>query len=256
MIAVLFEKIDRNIALLTLNRPEAYNAINDEVAKRMEELVNQTENDSDIRVVILTGAGDKAFCAGADLKMIAAGRGEELGTEGNGFGGFVYAERTKPWIAAVNGFALAGGTEFCLACDIIVAAEGSKFGLPEVKRGLIAGAGGLFRLPQMIPIKIANEIIATGNHFDAELAHKYGLINKVVAKEKLMETALQLAKDIAANSPNSVAKSLAFMKAMEGKTEKQLMQRSNELFEEILSSDDAKEGTMAFVEKREPVWKA
>lgn len=254
MSVVLLEKISESVALVSLNRPEAYNAINGEVTQRMEEIVKQTEEDPSIRVIILTGKGEKAFCAGADLKVIASGRGIELQSAQNGFGGFVYAKRTKPWIAAVNGFALAGGTEFCLACDLIVASEDAKFGLPEVSRGLIAGAGGLFRLPQALPPRIAKEYILTGRHLEASQAFQHGMINKLVKKEELLETALQLANEIAVNSPNSIRESLAFMQYMGGKSEEELISLSNKLFEDIQLSEDAKEGTRAFVEKRKPVW--
>lgn len=256
MSAVLYEKLSENIALVTINRPDAYNAINNEVAQELDAIVKKTEADASVRVVLLTGAGEKAFCAGADLKMIAAGRGAELNTPDNGFGGFVYAKRTKPWIAAVNGFALAGGTELCLACDMIIATEGSKFGLPEVKRGLVAGAGGMFRLPKALPEKVAMEVICTGNHFDAIFAEKHGLVNRVVALEDLMPTAIKLAEEIAINSPNSVKESMAFVKGMGNLSEEELIEKSNQLFIKILDSADAKEGTQAFVEKRAPVWKS
>lgn len=253
---VIVEKLNKHITLVTINRPDAYNAINDKVAQQMDAAVKLTESDPDTRVVILTGAGEKAFCAGADLKMIASGKGALLGTEDNGFGGFVYAKRNKPWIAAVNGFALAGGTELCLACEMVVASKNSRFGLPEVTRGLVAGAGGMFRLSQMVPEKIANELICTGAHLDAALAFQYGLINRLVESEEVMAVAQELAENIAKNSPNSVRKSLAFVKESYNRTEADNIEASNILFEEILSSADAAEGTQAFVEKRAPQWKS
>lgn len=256
MSEVILEKLNKHVALVTINRPDAYNAINDQVALQMDAAVKETENDPDVRVVILTGAGEKAFCAGADLKMIAAGKGALLGTKDNGFGGFVYAKRSKPWIAAVNGFALAGGTELCLACEMVVASDNSRFGLPEVTRGLVAGAGGMFRLPQVIPPKIANELICTGAHLEASLAFQYGLVNKLVASAEVLSTAKELAETIAKNSPNSIRKSLEFVKMSFERSEAENIQASNQLFEEILSSDDAAEGTQAFVEKRNPEWKS
>lgn len=256
MSEVILEKLNKHVALVTINRPDAYNAINDKVALQMDAAVKKTESDINIRVVILTGAGEKAFCAGADLKMIAAGKGALLGTEDSGFGGFVYAKRSKPWIAAVNGFALAGGTELCLACEMVVASENSRFGLPEVTRGLVAGAGGMFRLPQVIPQKIANELICTGAHLEAPLAFQYGLVNKLVASSEVMTTAQELANTIAKNSPNSIRKSLAFVKKSFERSETENIQASNLLFEEILTSADATEGTQAFVEKRAPKWKS
>ncbi|UBM58147.1 enoyl-CoA hydratase/isomerase family protein [Marinilongibacter aquaticus] len=251
---VLFEKIDTHIALVTLNRPEAYNAINAEVTHLMEDIVQQTEEDRDIRAVILTGAGEKAFSAGADLKLIAAGKGHLLHSETNGFGGFVYAQRSKPWIAAVDGFALAGGTEFCLACDMIVASEKSKFGLPEVTKGLIAGAGGLFRLPQVIPQKIALELICTGDMLNADRAFALGLVNHLTSSEEVLPKAREIAEKIAANSPNSIRESLHFIKTQLDKPEKEIIAASNVLFDRILKSEDAQEGTLSFVEKRKPNW--
>ncbi|WP_304235817.1 enoyl-CoA hydratase-related protein [Jiulongibacter sediminis] len=255
MSAVLYEQIDENIALVRLNRPEAYNAINGEVTEQMAEIVSKTEADPKIRAVILTGNGEKAFCAGVDLKLISAGKGELLQSDQYGFAGFVYAKRNKPWIAAVNGFALAGGMELCLACDLILASAGSKFGLPEVTRGLIAGAGGLFRLPKVLPSRIATELILTGRQLTAEEALSFGMINKLTSKEELIEEAIKLAKTIASNSPNSIKESLSFMRNAEGKTEDELIPVSDELFKAIQLTDDAKEGTLAFVEKRAPVWK-
>ncbi len=254
MAAVLFEMLGDQIAKVTLNRPEAYNAINDEITQLMDEIVKATEQNPQIRAVILTGNGEKAFCAGADLKLISAGKGELLWTKDNGFGGFVYAKRTKPWIAAVNGFALAGGTEFCLACDLIVASEEARFGLPEVSRGLVAGAGGLFRLPISVPTRLANELILTGKQLTAQDAFRYGMINRLVKAEDLLSTAVEFAKQISQNSPNSIKESLKFLREMQGLSEAELIEKSTRLFEEIQLSDDAKEGTLAFVEKRKPVW--
>ncbi|MGR3811975.1 enoyl-CoA hydratase-related protein [Jiulongibacter sp. NS-SX5] len=255
MSAVLFEKIDENIALVTLNRPEAYNSINDEVTQRMEEIVDQVEADSSIRVVILTGAGEKAFCTGADLKIISAGKGNLLQSKKNGFGGFVYAQKTTPWIAAVNGYALAGGMEFCLSCDLIVASDSAKFGLPEVSRGLIAGAGGLFRLPKVLPKNVANELIMTAGQLNAERAFQLGLVNRITSENKLLDEAKTMANAIAQNSPNAIKESLMFMRETEGKTEDEIIPISDQLFRDIQLTDDAKEGTLAFVEKRKPVWK-
>jgi enoyl-CoA hydratase/carnithine racemase len=255
MSTVILERPEKHIALVTLNRPEAYNAINQAVTQELHNIVEETEADPEIRVVILTGAGPKAFCAGADLKEISSGNGDQLFTESNGFAGFVYAKRRKPWIAAVNGFALAGGFELCLACEMIVAVEQAKFGLPEVKRGLVAGAGGMFRLPLMIPQKIANELIATGNHFDTARALQLGIVNRAATSENLIETAFALAREIAVNAPLSVAESLELAKSVSSKTEEELWAASTSLFEKILKTEDAMEGSKAFVEKREPVWK-
>ena len=179
--AVLRERQGR-IEILTINRPEARNAVNGAVSKAFTEAFDELENDDDCNVVIVTGAGDKAFCAGMDLKAFAAGEaGEIMGARG-GFGGIAQRDFPKPLIAAVNGSALAGGCEIMLSCDLVVAAEGATFGIPEVKRGLMAAAGGLIRLPKRIPPAIALELALTGDPIDARRALAIGLVNRVVAR--------------------------------------------------------------------------
>jgi enoyl-CoA hydratase/carnithine racemase len=253
--AVLLEKKTDHIALVTLNRPEARNAVNDQVAKGMDAIVKQTEADPDVRVVVLTGSGEIAFSAGADLKMISQGRGSELGTPDGGFGGFVYHKRDKPWIAAVGGFALAGGLELALTCDMIVASEKAVFGLPEVTRGIIAGAGGMYRLPRALPRAIAMEVIATGGRFSAERAIQYGMINKLVPHEKLMDEAFALAQTIADNAPLAVIESLKVARLTYDRAEEELIRLTDEGNAKVFQSEDAREGPLAFVEKRKPVWK-
>ncbi len=253
--AVLFEKRTDHIALVTLNRPEARNAINDEVAKLMDSYVKQIEADNDIRVVVLTGAGEIAFSAGADLKLISQGRGSELGTPDGGFGGFVYQKKDKPWIAAVGGFALAGGLEFALTCDMIVASERAVFGLPEVTRGIIAAAGGMYRLPRVLPRAIALEIMATGGRFSAEQALQYGMINRLVPHEKLMDEAFALAETIAVNAPLAVVESLKVGRLAYDRAEGELIRLTDQGNAKVFQSEDAREGPLAFVEKRKPVWK-
>lgn len=252
---VIFEKHNAHIALITLNRPKARNAINGEIAQLMDAYVKQTEEDPDIRVVVLTGAGDVAFSAGADLKAISEGRGRELGTVDGGFGGFVYHKKEKPWIAAVGGFALAGGLEFALTCDMIIASERASFGLPEVTRGIIAAAGGMFRLSRILPRPLALEIIATGARFSAEQALQYGMINRVVPHEQLLDTAIALAEKIAENAPLAVKESLIIARRAFDLAEEELIKYSDAARERIHLSEDAKEGPRAFVEKRKPVWK-
>jgi enoyl-CoA hydratase/carnithine racemase len=173
---VRYERLADHIALATLNRPEVRNAVNGALARALEAVVVETEADPDIGAVVLTGAGDGVFCAGADLKEVAAGRGDELFTAQGGFAGFVYAQRRKPWIAAVNGKALAGGCEIVLACELVVAAEHAVFGLPEVSRGLIAAAGGLIRLPRALPRHLALELVMTGDPLDVRRAEMHGLV--------------------------------------------------------------------------------
>ncbi|QOF77892.1 enoyl-CoA hydratase-related protein [Variovorax sp. 38R] len=256
MSAVTVERLPGHVALVTIDRPEARNAVNGDVATGLEAAVDATEADDDIRAVVLTGAGREAFCAGADLKEVSAGRGSALRTERGGFAGFVYRERSKPWIAAVNGKALAGGTELVLACDLVVAVRQAAFGLPEVLRGLIAAAGGLYRLPRAIPPNIALELILTAGQLDAERAHGFGLVNRLVADvDALREAALALAAEIARNAPVAVRQSLRVAReANSGLDEAALRALTRDAFERVAASEDFKEGPRAFIEKRAPHW--
>lgn len=254
MSAVLFEKINQHIGLVTINRPNAMNAVNGDVAQGIAALVDQTEADDDIWVVILTGAGEHAFCAGADLKEIIKGNGQSLSVPEKGFGGLVYAKRTKPWIAAVGGFALAGGTELALACDMIVASKKSKFGLPEVTRGIVAAAGGVFRLPRVLPKAIAMEYIATGKHIPVEEALKYGMINRLVPDGQHLEGAIELANTITENAPIAVRESLSVARQALNLEDKELIDLMHAASRKVFATADAKEGPLAFVEKRKPKW--
>ncbi|BEP58486.1 crotonase/enoyl-CoA hydratase family protein [Variovorax sp. V118] len=256
MSAVTVERLPGQVALVTIDRPEARNAVNGDVASGLEAAVDATEADDDIRAVVLTGAGREAFCAGADLKEVSAGRGSALRTERGGFAGFVYRERSKPWIAAVNGKALAGGTELVLACDLVVAVRQAAFGLPEVLRGLIAAAGGLYRLPRAIPPNIALELILTAGQLDAERAHGFGLVNRLVDDvDGLREAALSLAAEIARNAPVAVRQSLRVAReANSGLDEAALRALTRDAFERVAASEDFKEGPRAFIEKRAPRW--
>lgn len=256
MSAVTVERLPGHVALVTIDRPEARNAVNGDVAAGLEAAVDATEADDDIRAVVLTGAGREAFCAGADLKEVSAGRGSALRTERGGFAGFVYRERSKPWIAAVNGKALAGGTELVLACDLVVAVRQAAFGLPEVLRGLIAAAGGLYRLPRAIPPNIALELILTAGQLDAERAHGFGLVNRLVDDvDGLREAALALAAEIARNAPVAVRQSLRVAReANSGLDEAALRALTRDAFERVAASEDFKEGPRAFIEKRAPLW--
>ena len=252
--AVLYKKLDNHVALVTINRPDAMNAINGDVATQLDRIVRQSEEDSDVWVVILTGAGGKAFCAGADLKALSEGKAGELGTEFGGFAGFVYHQRKKPWIAAVEGYALAGGLEILLACEMAVASEKSQFGFPEVTRGIIAAAGGMFRLPRVVPRPIAMEILATGEHFDAKRAHELGLLNKVVPAGKVLSSAEEMANRIVSNAPLAVQESLSIAKQSLNLSEDKLIELSNEARIRNFLTNDSKEGPQAFVEKRPPNW--
>lgn len=252
---VLFERKSEHVALVTLNRPEARNAINGEVAEILESIVKDVEADSDIWVVVLTGAGGKVFSAGADLKEVSAGNMDKLIRPETGLAGFVHHKRTKPWIAAVEGLALAGGCEIALACDMIVACEGGAFGLPEVMRGLIAAAGGLYRLPRALPPAIAIEMILTTDRLPAKRAAELGMINRVVASGEAVSAALELADKVAANAPIAVAESLQIAKLAAELSEDELQLLSYEAQDRIMLTEDFKEGPLAFIEKRAPVWK-
>ncbi|MCK1721260.1 enoyl-CoA hydratase-related protein [Bradyrhizobium sp. 141] len=252
--AVLTRHVAEHVVQVTINRPDARNAVNRDVAQGLEHAVFHTERDRNIWVVILTGAGDKAFCAGADLKAISAGSDGGLSTETGGFAGFVHQPRTKPWIAAVNGFALAGGTEIALACDLIIANEQAAFGLPEVKRGLIASAGGLYRLPRALPKAIALELIMTGTHFDAKRAFHYGLINRLVPSAQLMPEALKLAAAICESAPLAVRASLGVAKQAYDLDDAALREASDVASRKNAENEDYREGPRAFVEKRAPRW--
>src|SRR6478736_1216965 len=195
-----------NIALLTLNRPEARNAISPEVSQTMAGLLDTIEADDELRAVVLTGAGD-VFSAGADLKVVAQGRGMEIARGKGGFAGVVTRDFPKPIIAAVNGPALAGGFEIVLSCDLVVASETARFGIPEVKRGLMAAAGGLIRLPKRVPLAIALELAMTGDPIDAARALQLGLVNRVVPPARVVDEAIALADRIGENSPIAVRNS-------------------------------------------------
>lgn len=251
---VKFERVDEHIAVVTLNRPEKRHAINGAVARRLNAIVKETEADPSIWVVVLTSSGGPTFCAGADLAEVAAGRAADLSTPDGGFGGFVESTRDKPWIVAVHGSALGGGLEFALACDLRVVGENTVLGLPEVKRGLIAGAGGIYRLPRQIPRAIALEMIMVGEPVDAARAYSLGLVNAVVPDGEVLETALGYARKIAANAPLSVRESLKIARAAHETPEAESIVAMETSLGRLLQSEDFQEGPRAFVEKRAPQW--
>jgi enoyl-CoA hydratase/carnithine racemase len=253
--AVRLTRLSRHIALVELNRPEKRNAFNSAMASGLAQAAQTVEGDPDIRVAILTGAGAGAFSAGADLNVVAAGRTAELFVGEAGFAGFAKLKRIKPLIAALNGFALAGGLEIVLACDIMIASEKATFGLPEVKRGLLATAGGLFRLPRVVPPAIAYRMVATGEAISAESALAYGLISAIVPHDKLLDAARALAETIAGNAPLAVQASLELAREANDLPEEALWRRSQEAQAKILQTEDVREGATAFVEKRAPVWR-
>ena len=242
-----------NIALLTLNRPNARNAISPEVSQTMAGLLDEIEADSALRAVVLTGAGD-VFSAGADLKVVAQGRGIDIARGKGGFAGIVNRDFPKPIIGAVNGPALAGGFEIVLSCDLVVAADTARFGIPEVQRGLMAAAGGLIRLPKRVPLAIALELAMTGDPIDAPRALALGLVNRVVPAGEVVEEASKLAERIGENSPIAVRLSRQLVREAAEMPEAEGWARTNELAVQIFASGDAVEGATAFAEKRKPVW--
>jgi enoyl-CoA hydratase len=248
-----FELLGR-IAVITLRRPEARNAVSPEVAAGVEAAIDRREEDPDAWVGIITGEGP-VFCAGADLKAIAAGKAGELNTKRGGFAGIARRQRTKPIIAAVDGPALAGGTEIVLACDLVVASTNAAFGLPEVKRSLVAAAGGLFRLPRALPPAIAMELILTGDPLSAERAHHFGLVNELVAPGEALSAAKALAERITVNAPLAVRASRRVALASMAAGDDDLWRLTFEATGDVFGTEDFAEGPRAFIEKRPPVWK-
>lgn len=251
---LLFEVVEDHIAVVRFNRPNARNAVDVETALALHAAVNRIEADPAIRVAILASSTLGMFCAGADLKVVAAGRVAELRPGDAGFAGFVDAARDKPWIAAVDGPALGGGTELCLACDMIVATPGTRFGLPEVKRGMMANGGGVSRLVRVLPRNLALELIATGEPFGADVAAQHGMVNRLVEAGDLMEAALGLARTIIANAPVSVLESLKIARQVGDRSDAELRRQSRDRMKVVMATEDAKEGPRAFAEKRPPVW--
>lgn len=238
--------------VITIERPEARNAINKAVAEAVAAALDALEERSDLVVGVLTGAGGM-FSAGMDLK--AAMRGERPVVEGRGLAGLTEAPPSKPLIAAVEGWALGGGCELALACDLVVAAEGARFGLPEVKRGLLAAGGGLFRLPNRIPYQVAMEIALTGDPVSARRGYEVGLVNRLAADGAALDEALALAASIAVNAPLAVTASKRIVAESRDWPSTEAFARQRPIAEAVRSSEDAEEGPRAFAEKRAPQWK-
>ena len=248
--AVLVEH--RNgVAIITINRPQARNAVNREVTLGVAAAVDELDARSDLTIGILTGAGG-TFSAGMDLKAFLAG--EDVSLADRGLAGICRRPPRKPMIAAVEGWALAGGCEIALACDLIVAAGDAKFGLPEVKRGLVAGAGGLLRLPRRLPYAVAVELALTGDPMSAPDAHRYGLVNALTAPGGALDGALALAERISANGPLAVAASLEILAHATDWTLEEGFIRQEPIYAPVLASADAREGALAFAEKRPAAW--
>jgi enoyl-CoA hydratase len=247
--AVLTE-VRGNVLIVTLNRPEAKNAANKALAEGVAAAMDRLDSDNDLRVGIITGAGG-TFCSGMDLKGFLAGERPHI--PGRGFAGLTEAPPRKPLIAAVDGYALAGGFEIALACDMIVANVDSKFGIPEVKRGLAAAAGGLVRLPRQIPQRLAMELALTGDFISAARAYEMGLINRIVPGVAL-EGALELAQAISANGPLAVAASKQVIREQQDWSQAEQWAKQYELTAAVFTSNDAREGAAAFAQKRAPNW--
>jgi enoyl-CoA hydratase len=247
-----YEARDR-VALITINRPEARNAINGAVAAGLEAAVERLETDPEAWIGVIAGDGP-VFCAGADLKEIAAGRAASLATERGGFAGITRLSRSKPLIAAVDGPALAGGCEIVLTCDLVVASTAATFGIPEVKRSLIAGAGGLFRLARALPRNVAMELAITGDPISAERAHTLGLVNELCEPGGAVDAALALAARVSVNAPVAVQLSRGLVLAEDVAGDEDAWRMTDAATASVMCTEDFAEGPRAFIEKREPVW--
>jgi enoyl-CoA hydratase/carnithine racemase len=252
---VLFEQ-DGHLAVITLNRPEAMNAINPPLGGALREALEEVRDNDSIWVAILTGAGDRAFSAGADLRWRSENESEVRKPEAGSTGKILSSEFAcwKPVIAAVNGYAVGGGLELAIACDLIVASERAQFGLPEPRRGLMADAGGVHGLPRQIPIKLAMEMILTGQFIDARRAAEIGLVNRVVANDDLLPAARELAALIMECSPKAVQAAKQAVMLGGGLTFEEAMVTEFSMFERLKESADFTEGPRAFSEKRAPQW--
>jgi enoyl-CoA hydratase len=250
--AVLTERRAR-VLLITINRPDQRNAVNAAVANGIAEALDQLDADGELSLGVLTGAG-KGFCSGMDLKAFVTGERPWAGDRG--FAGIAQRSADKPLIAAIEGFALAGGLEVALACDLIVAAKGARLGIPEVKRSLIAAGGALLRLPRVLPRNIAMELALTGDPIDAERGYELGLVNRLAEPGQALQTALQLGETIAANGPLALAATKRILTESIDWPDSEFFARQGEIAGPVMASEDAQEGARAFSEKRAPVWKA
>ncbi|MFJ4828668.1 crotonase/enoyl-CoA hydratase family protein [Streptomyces sp. NPDC088747] len=240
------------VTVITINRPQARNAVNRAVSEGIAAALDEFESRRDLTVAVVTGAGG-TFCSGMDLKAFLAG--EDVSVAEGGFAGITRRPPRKPVIAAVEGYALAGGCEVALACDLIVAAENARFGLPEVKRGLVAGAGGLLRLPRRIPYALAMELALTGDFLDAPDAHRHGLVNRLTAPGEALAGAQELAARIAANGPPAVAVTKDIIVSAADWSAAEAFDRQDQVMAPVFTSADAREGAAAFAEKRAPQWR-
>ena len=249
--AVLSERRGR-VLLITINRPEQRNAVNAAVAQGIARALDDLDADPDLSVGVITGAG-KGFCAGMDLKAFVTG--ERPFVEGRGFAGITQRSADKPLIAAIEGFAVAGGLEVALACDLIVASRGARLGIPEVKRSLFAAGGGLLRLPRALPRNVAMEMALTGDPIEAERAHDLGLVNRLAEPGEALTVALAVADTIAANGPLALAATKRILVESPDWPDSEFFERQAPIYKSVFSSEDAREGATAFAERRDPVWK-
>ena len=249
--AVLVDVAD-GVMTVTLNRPKAKNAANRALAEGVAAAMDELDGNDDIRVAVITGAGG-TFCSGMDLKAFVSG--EVPSIKGRGFAGITERPPKKPLIAAVEGYALAGGLELAISCDLIVAADNSQFGIPEVKRGLAAAAGGLVKLPRQIPSRLAMELALTGDFVSAQRAYEMGLINQIVDAGTALEAAQTLAAKISANGPMAVALSKQVIVESSEWTAENMWDKQNDVVSPVFTSEDAIEGATAFAERRAPNWK-
>jgi enoyl-CoA hydratase len=248
--AVLTERRDK-VLVITINRPDQRNAVNAAVAAGIAQGLDELDGDDGLAVGIITGAG-KGFCAGMDLKAFVTG--ERPWFEDRGFAGITQRAAAKPLIAAVEGFAVAGGLEVALACDLIVAAKGTRLGIPEVKRSLVAAGGGLLRLPRVLPRNVAMELALTGDPIAAERAYELGMVNRLAEAGHALDTALELAAQIAVNAPLGLIGSKRILNESLDWPDSEFFERQQPISGPIFDSEDAKEGATAFSEKRAPVW--
>ncbi|MFI6811754.1 crotonase/enoyl-CoA hydratase family protein [Nonomuraea sp. NPDC050328] len=248
---VLVEVAD-GVAVITINRPQARNAVNGAVARGIAGALDELDARADVSAYVLTGAGGY-FSAGMDLKGFLTGDFPHV--EGRGFGGITEAPPRKPLVAAVEGYALAGGFELVLSCDVVVASAEAKFGLPEPKRGLVAGAGGVIRLPRRIPYHVAMEMALTGDHYLASRLYELGLVNRITEPGQALEGALELARKIAANAPLALAATKKVIVESQDWTLDEMFKKQGAIINPVFGSKDAMEGAAAFAEKRAPVWK-
>ena len=240
------------ILTITINRPQARNAMTGDAAQLIADALDELDADDALRIAILTGAGGH-FCSGMDLKGFL--RGERPSVEGRGFGGVTRRSPRKPLIAAVEGYALAGGLEMVLACDLVVAASNSQFGVPEVKRGIVASEGGLLRLPRQLPYRIALELALTGDFLSATRAYGYGLLNRLVEPGAALSEARRLGQEISRNGPLALAATKRVMQESQDWTAAEMWDRQSPITDPIFGTEDAIEGSAAFAEKRPPQWK-